>query len=183
MTSKWNIDGTHSGIQFSVRHMMLAKVRGSFTEWKADLDLDETDLTRSKVAVTIDATSISTSNAQRDGHLRSPDFFDVEKFPSLTFTSKAVKKTGEDTFEIAGDLTIRDVTRQVTLQAELGGFGVDPWGNRRAAFSARAAIDRKDFGLTWNQVLEAGGVLVSDKVEIAIDIEAVAQAAASTRAA
>jgi polyisoprenoid-binding protein YceI len=173
----WKIDGAHSAVQFAVRHMVVAKVRGAFTRWTADLDLDEKDLARSKVAVKIDAASIDTNNAQRDGHLRSPDFLDVENHPALTFTSKRVEQDGED-LKITGDLTIRGVTREVVLAAELGGFGVDPWGARRAAFSGKTTIDRKEFGLTWNQVLEAGGVLVSDKVEISFDVQAVAQAGA-----
>jgi polyisoprenoid-binding protein YceI len=176
MTKNWNIDGAHSDIHFSVRHMVVAKVRGAFTKWSAELDLDEKDLTRSKVKVAIDAASIDTRNEQRDGHLRSPDFFDVARFPEITFASKRIERDGED-YRVTGDLTIHGVTREVVLAAELGGFGVDPWGNRRAAFSGKATLDRKDFGLTWNQLLETGGVLVSDKVEIGFDVEAVAQAA------
>jgi polyisoprenoid-binding protein YceI len=182
MTRTWNIDSAHSGIQFAVRHMVVAKVRGAFTRWTANLNLDETDLTKSTVEVEIEAASIDTNNAQRDGHLRSPDFFDVEKFPRLTFASKRIERDGEDAFKVVGDLTIRGVTREVTLAAELGGFGKDPWGKQRAGFSGKASIDRKEFGLSWNQVLETGGVLVSDKVEISFDVQAVADAGAQRAA-
>lgn len=182
MTLTWKIDETHSGIHFTVRHMVVAKVRGAFTRWDARLDLDETDLTRSRVELTIDASSIDTRNAQRDGHLRSADFFDVEKFPELKFTSKRIERAGDDQFTVVGDLTIHGVTREVALAAELGGFARDPWGNQRAAFSGKATIDRKEFGLTWNQLLETGGVLVSDKVEIGFDVEAIAQSGAQRAA-
>jgi polyisoprenoid-binding protein YceI len=133
--------------------------------------------------VKIDASSIDTRNGQRDDHLRSPDFFDAAGFPELSFVSKRVKQLGDDELEVTGDLTIRGITREVTLAAELGGFGKDPYGNQRVGFSARTSIDRKDFGLLWNQVLETGGVLVSDKVEISIDLQAVAKEQTATRAA
>jgi polyisoprenoid-binding protein YceI len=182
MTRTWNIDAAHSGIQFAVRHMVVAKVRGAFTRWTATLTLDETDLTKSRVEVDVDAASIDTHNEQRDGHLRSADFFDVEKFPRLTFASKRIERLSEDTFKVVGDLTIHGVTREVALETELGGFGKDPWGKERVAFSGKTTIDRKDFGLTWNQVLEAGGVLVSDKVEIGFDAQAVAEETAQRAA-
>jgi polyisoprenoid-binding protein YceI len=178
----WKIDGAHSGIHFSVRHMVIAKVRGGFKSWSAELDLDEKDLTRSSVTVSVDAASIDTRNEQRDGHLRSADFFDVERFPALTFKSKKVEKAGGDRYRVTGDLTIRDVTREVALDAELLGFGTDPWGKERAALSATASVDRREFGLTWNQALEAGGVLVGDRIEIAVEVQAVAQAGARSAA-
>ena len=127
--------------------------------------------------MTIDASSIATGTEQRDDHLRSADFFDVEKFPTLRFRSKRIEKVGKAHFRVVGDLTIRDVTREVPLDVEYGGQGKDPWGNVRAGFSATAAIDRKDFGLQWNQVLETGGLLVGDKVDIDLDIQAVKAAA------
>jgi polyisoprenoid-binding protein YceI len=178
MKTKWNLDGTHSGIHFAVRHMVVSKVRGRFAAFAGTLDLDHTDLTRSTVEVTIDASSIDTGTAQRDDHLRSADFFDVEKFPTLRFRSKRIEKLGKDHFRVIGDLTIRDVTREVPVDVEYGGRGKDPWGNERAGFSAKAAVDRRDFGLQWNQVLETGGLLVGDRVEIDLDIQAVKAAAA-----
>jgi polyisoprenoid-binding protein YceI len=185
MKRTWKIDNAHSQIDFAVRHMVVAKVRGRFNAWAGELDLDEKDLTRSSVKVEIDAASIDTGNGQRDGHLRSPDFFDAEKFPKLSFRSKRIEKggPGRDRYRVVGDLTIRDVTREVVLDAEALGIGKDPWGNDRAAFSASASIDRREFGLTWNQVLEAGGVLVGEKIEIGIELQAVTQAAAAKSAA
>jgi polyisoprenoid-binding protein YceI len=177
METKWNLDGTHSGINFAVRHMVVSKVRGRFAAFVGTLDLDEADLTQSTIDVTIDASSIDTGTAQRDDHLRSADFFDVEKFPTLRFRSKRIEKAGKAGFHVIGDLTIRDVTREVLLDVNYGGRGKDPWGNKRAGFSARATIDRKDFGLHWNQVLETGGLLVGDKVDIELDVQAVKAAA------
>ena len=177
MKTKWNLDGTHSGINFAVRHMVVSKVRGRFAAFSGTLELDDTDLAASTIDVTIDASSIDTGTAQRDDHLRSADFFDVAKFPTLRYQSKRIEKLGKDRFRVIGDLTIRDVTREVPLDVEYGGRGKDPWGNERAGFTASAAIDRKDFGLQWNQVLETGGVLVGDKIDIDLDIQAVKAAA------
>ena len=177
MKTQWNLDGTHSGINFAVRHMVVSKVRGRFAAFSGTLELDDSDFAQSTIDVTIDASSIDTGTAQRDDHLRSADFFDVAKFPTLRYTSKRIEKLGKDRFRVIGDLTIRDVTREVPLDVEYGGRGKDPWGNERAGFSASAAIDRKDFGLQWNQVLETGGVLVGDKVDIDLDIQAVKAAA------
>jgi len=176
-TNNWNIDTAHSGINFSVRHMVVSKVRGHFAKFSGTLAIDDADLTRSSVDVTIDASSIDTGTAQRDEHLRSADFFDVAQFPTLRFRSKRIEKVGKVQFRVIGDLTIRDVTREVPLDVEYGGRGKDPWGNERAGFAAKAAIDRKDFGLQWNQALETGGLLVGDKVEIDLDIQAVKAAA------
>jgi polyisoprenoid-binding protein YceI len=172
----WNIDQAHSGITFSIRHM-LSKVRGRFGKFAGTIKLDDKDIARSIVDVTIEAGSIDTGTPDRDTHLRSPDFFDVEKFSTLRYTSKRIEKLGGDRFRIVGDLTIRDVTREVPIEAEYLGRSKDPWGNERGGFVASASLDRKDFGLRWNQVLEAGGVLVGDKVEIEIDLEAVRAAA------
>src|SRR6201999_2816673 len=130
------------------------------------IELDERDLTRSIVEATIDAASIDTGTAQRDDHLRSADFFDAGRFPSLSFRSRRIEKLDEVRYRVTGDLTIRDVTREVTLDVESGGRARDPWGNERIGFTARTAFDRKDFGLGWNQVLEAGGVLVGDRVDV-----------------
>lgn len=177
-TSNWNIDAAHSGINFSIRHMVVAKVRGRFGKFSGHLDLDDADLTASTLEVTIDASSIDTGVGQRDEHLRSADFLGVDQFPELRYQSKRIDKLGEDHYRVIGDLTIRDVTREVALDVEYGGHGKDPWGNERVAFSAKTAIDRKDFGLKWNQALEAGGLLVGDKVEIDLDVQAVKAAAA-----
>jgi polyisoprenoid-binding protein YceI len=173
----WNIDTTHSSIGFSVRHLVFAKVRGRFGEWRGTVHLDPNDLTGSRVAVEIDAASIDTGVTDRDTHLRSGDFFDVERFPTLRFESTSVEKTGGERYRLRGALTIRDVTREVVLDVEYGGQAVDPWGNTRAAFTATTSVNRADFGLTWNQVLEAGGVLVGERIDIELEVQAVAAAA------
>jgi polyisoprenoid-binding protein YceI len=176
--SHWTIDGTHSGIQFSVRHMVVSKVKGRFATYEGNLELDD-DLTGSKVEVRIDTRSIDTGVADRDAHLRSADFFDAERFPALTFHSTRIEKWDDEHYRVLGELTIRDVTREVALQVEYGGRGKDPWGNERVGFSAHASVDRREFGLVWNQVLDAGGVLVGDRVEIEIELEAIKAAARS----
>lgn len=173
MTTKtWNIDQSHSGINFSIRHMVVSKVRGRFTKYSGTLELGE-ELTDSKVEVSIDAASIDTGTAQRDDHLRSADFFDVQKFPELKFRSKRIEKLDEDRYRLLGELTIRDTTREVSLDVEYGGQAKDPWGNQRVGFLAKGSLDRKDFGLGWNQVLEAGGFLVGDRVELELEVQAV----------
>ncbi len=172
----WNIDAAHSGIHFTVRHMVFAKVRGRFGSWSGKVALDTQDLTKSRVEVEIDSASIDTGVADRDNHLRSADFLDVERFPKLRFESTKVEKTGGERYRIHGTLTIRDVTREVVLDAEYGGQAKDPWGNQRVAFTATTSLDRRDFGLEWNQVLEAGGVLVGERVDVDIEVQAVAAA-------
>jgi polyisoprenoid-binding protein YceI len=176
--SSWNLDTVHSGINFSVRHMVVSKVRGRFTRFSGNIALDESDLARSVVEATIDASSIDTGTAQRDDHLRSADFFDVEHFPQIRFRSTAIEKLGAERYRLTGELTIRDVGREIALDVEYGGRGKDPWGNERVGFTARGAFDRKDFGLKWNQALETGGVLVSDRVEIELEVQGVKAAAA-----
>jgi len=171
----WDIDHVHSSVTFTVRHMVVAKVRGEFQKWEAKLNLDTSDLPKSSVDVTIDASSISTRDEKRDGHLKSPDFLDVAKFPTLTFKSKRVEKTG-DKFKLVGDLTIHGVTKEVTLEGEHPGVAKSPWGTESAGFSAHTKINRKDFGLEWNQALETGGLLVGEHVDIAIDVEAMRKA-------
>ncbi|HZZ83705.1 MAG TPA: YceI family protein [Anaeromyxobacteraceae bacterium] len=178
MTNLWDIDVSHSAIHFWVRHMIISKVHGRFARWSGSIQLDEADLTRSSVAVSIDAASIDTQVADRDTHLKSPDFLDVAKYPQLTFSSKRIEKAGS-AYRVVGDLDLHGVVREVTLEAEFAGTGKDPWGNQRAGFSAKVSLDRKDFGLTWNAALEAGGVLVGEKVEISIELEAVKKAAAA----
>jgi polyisoprenoid-binding protein YceI len=181
MTTPWDIDVSHSAVHFHVRHMVISKVHGRFAKWAGTVQLDEQDLTRSSVEVRIDAASIDTQVADRDAHLRSPDFLDVQKYPELTFRSRRIEKAG-DGYRVVGDLTLHGVTREVALEAEFSGTGKDPWGNVRAGFSARAALDRREFGLTWNKAIEAGGVLVGEKVEIAIELEAVKKAAVTQAA-
>ncbi len=176
-TSDWNIDTAHSGINFSIRHMVVAKVRGRFSKFTGTVNLDDADFTRSTVDVTIDASSIDTGTAQRDEHLRSADFFDVEKFPQLRFRSSRIEKLDETRYRVIGELSIRDVTREVSLDVEYGGRAKDPWGNQRVGFAASTAIERKDFGLEWNQVLEAGGVLVGGRVDIELEVQGVRAAA------
>jgi polyisoprenoid-binding protein YceI len=172
-TSNWNIDAAHSGVNFSIRHMVVSKVRGRFAKYTGTVTVDDGDLTRSVVEATIDASSIDTGAPQRDAHLRSPDFFDVEKFPELRFRSQRIERLEDARYRVVGELTVRDVTREVSLDVEYGGRAKDPWGNERIGFVAKAALDRKDFGLGWNQVLEAGGVLVGDRVEIELEVQAV----------
>ena len=176
-TNRWDIDVGHSAIHFWVRHLVISKVHGRFARWQGTLELDAQDLTRSSVDVQIDAASIDTQVADRDTHLRSPDFLDVAKYPELAFRSRRIAKDGAG-YRVVGDLTLHGVTREVTLEAEFGGTAKDPWGNERTAFSAKTALDRRDYGLTWNAALEAGGVLVGEKVEISIELEAVKKAAA-----
>jgi polyisoprenoid-binding protein YceI len=166
-----NIDTSHSGVHFIVRHMVVSKVRGVFGAFSGTIDYDAENVERSKVQVEIDAASIDTREVKRDAHLRSADFFDVENFPKLTFQSTGVKRTGDDTLAVTGDLTIHGVTRPVTLEVEQSGGGKDPWGNERLVWSATTDINRKDFGLNWNQVLEAGGLLVSEKIVIELEIQ------------
>ncbi|KAB2897728.1 MAG: YceI family protein [Kofleriaceae bacterium] len=170
--TRYTIDTSHSNVEFSIRHLVIARVRGRFTRFEGVLELDPTDITRSKVTADIEVASISTNEDKRDAHLRSADFFDADTYPRMTFVSKRVEMVGPH-LHVTGDLTIRGTTREVVLRVEQLGLAKDPWGNQRAAFSASTSIDRKEFGLHWNQVLEAGGVMVGDKVEISLDVEAV----------
>jgi polyisoprenoid-binding protein YceI len=172
------VDIAHSEIGFTVRHMMFAKVRGQFKKWNATLDFDAADPTRSKLEVEIDTASVDTREAQRDGHLRSADFLDSEKFPKMTFKSKRIVSSGDGRYEVVGDLTIRGTTNEVKLDVEQTGSGKDPWGNDRLGFNAKGAIQRSKWGLVWNQALEAGAVLVSDKVEIEVEVQVVVKAQA-----
>ncbi|WP_338869833.1 YceI family protein [Myxococcus stipitatus] len=173
----WQLDTTHTTIGFMVRHMVVAKVHGRFTRFEGKVVVPGEDLAQGSVEVKIDATSIDTGVEQRDNHLRSQDFFDAGAFPKLIFRSKRVQDAGKGHYRVVGDLTIRDVTREVVLETELLGKVKDPWGNERLAFQASTSIDRKDFGLSWNQALEAGGLLVGERVDISLDVQAVAVAA------
>jgi len=181
-TNTWDIDTSHSAIHFWVRHLVISKVHGRFAKWVGTVQLDEQELANSSVDVRIEAASIDTQVADRDAHLKSADFLDAANHPELAFTSKRIERSG-DGYRVAGDLTIRGTTREVVLEAEFAGLAKDPWGNQRAGFSAKVAIDRRDYGLTWNAALEAGGVLVGEKVEITIELEAVKKVAAIPAAA
>ncbi len=177
-TERWEIDSSHSSVHFSVRHLVIAKVRGTFARWSGTVQVPDGDFSKATVDVTIDASSIHTGVDQRDAHLKSADFFDVAEHPELRFAGKRVESRSGAEIDIVGDLTIKGITREVVLRVEQHGQARDPWGNLRAAFTAKTSIDRKDFGLTWNQALETGGVMVGDRVEIEAEIEAVKQAEA-----
>jgi polyisoprenoid-binding protein YceI len=182
MPNRWDIDVSHSAVHFHVRHMIISKVHGRFAKWSGSIQLDEQDLTRSQVDVRVDTSSIDTQVADRDAHLKSADFLDVANHPEMTFRSKRIEKQG-DSYRVIGDLSLHGVTREIAVDAEFAGTGKDPWGNQRAGFSAKASLDRREFGLVWNAALEAGGVLVGEQVEISIELEAVKQVAAATVAA
>ena len=169
----WDLDPTHSSIRFSVKHLNISTVHGRFNRWTGDVLFDEADLPRSQVNVRIEAASIDTHEPKRDAHLCSADFFDTAKHPEITFRSTRIEATTKDAFRLNGDLAISGVTRTVALDAELLGKTTDPQGSERAAFEATTTIDRRDFGLVWGPVLEAGGLLVGEKVKIEISIEAV----------
>lgn len=177
----WNIDPTHSSIGFTVRHMVVAKVHGRFTRYQGRLFVNG-DLAKAQVEVKIDAASIDTQVEARDNHLRSPDFFDVGAFPRVIFHSRRVVLVGGERYRVVGDLTLKDTTREVELEAEFLGRVTDPFGTERLAFSARTSIERKDFGLTWNKALETGGVLVGERIDIELDVQAVKAAAAEKAA-
>lgn len=174
----WSLDPSHTSVEFSVRHLGLSKVRGRFSSFTGDVVIAE-DPTRSSVHVAIDVTSIDTRDAKRDDHLRTSDFFDAPQFPTMTFASTSVSGGGSD-WKVTGDLTIRGVTRQVTLDATFEGTATDPWGGSRAAFTATTEVDREDFGMAWNAALETGGVLVGRKVKIEIEAQTVLQAPAGS---
>jgi polyisoprenoid-binding protein YceI len=173
VANKWDIDAGHSSIVFSVRHMVVSKTRGRFTKFGGTVELDDGDLAGSRTQVTIDAASIDTDLADRDAHLRSADFLDVEKHPTITFRSKRIEKVSGERSRILGDLEIRGVSREVALDVEYAGREKDPWGGERVGFSAHGVLSRKAFGLEWNQVLETGGLLVGDEVKFEIELEAI----------
>jgi polyisoprenoid-binding protein YceI len=170
--STWTIDPDHSSIGFKVKHLMVANVKGSFDKHTGTVEINDKDITKSKVEVSIDTNSINTNVQKRDEHLRSADFFDVATYPTMTFVSKKVAKAGKDRLKVTGDLNLHGVTRQVVLDVEpLSKESKDPWGNIRRGTTATTKIDRKDFGLTWNKGLETGGVLVGDEITITLEIE------------
>jgi polyisoprenoid-binding protein YceI len=176
LNGTWTVDPSHSRVGFVARHAMVTKVRGSFSDFSATAELDFEDPTRSTATVTIEAASIDTGQPQRDEHLRTNDFFDVPSFPTWTFTSTSVEVKGDDEFVLHGDLTIKGTTRPVSIDFEHSGTATDVYGNLRAGFEGRATINRKDFGVVWNAPLEAGGVLVSDKIVLELDVSAIRNA-------
>ncbi len=172
----WKIDNAHTRANFSVRHMMISWVHGNFDKIEGEIDFDPAKPEATRVDVKIAADSINTGDGQRDAHLKSPDFLNVEKYPYLTFKSKGVKVLDESHARLIGDLTIRDITREVELEVEYAGMVKSPWGSTSAGFTATTQINRKDWNLTWNVALETGGVLVGDMVKITIELELVQQA-------
>lgn len=169
----WQIDSVHSHIYFTARHMMISKVRGQFESFSGTVNYNEENPTRTTVDIHIDAASLNTKEAQRDGHLKSPDFLDVANYPVVRFQSTKVEQTSDDSGKLYGNLTIRDITKPVVLDVEYAGQAQSPWGTVSAGFSASTSINRKDWGLNWNQALETGGVLVGDKIQIEIELELV----------
>lgn len=170
-TKTWQIDSAHTDAAFAVKHLMISTVRGHFGAVSGTVTVDEDDPKSAKVDVRIDTKSIDTRQQQRDDHLRSADFFDVATYPEIRFVSKRIDGDPRGAFKLTGDLTIRGATREITLDVTNEGIGDDPWGNLRAGFSATGKISRGNFGLTWNQALETGGVVVGDEVKITIDVE------------
>jgi len=171
IATAWKVDSSHSHLEFAVRHLMIATVKGRFGEVTGTLHGDDTDLHNASIELTIPVSSIDTREPQRDAHLRSADFFEVEKYPEIGFRSRRIVKVDSETFTVEGDLTIRGVTKPITLTVIAGGRAKDPWGGERVAYSTTAKINRKDFGLHWNQALETGGVLVGDEVRVSAELE------------
>jgi polyisoprenoid-binding protein YceI len=172
-TGTWSIDTSHSSAEFVVRHLVVSKVKGRFTTFDGKIEIDGNDPLASSVTATIELASVDTHDEKRDEHLRSADFFDVENHPTMTFVSRKVVPDGGDDYKVEGDLSIRGVTRPVVLDLEFNGQSADPWGGTRAGFSATTEINRRDFGLEWNMVVDSGAALVGEKVKIALEIEAV----------
>jgi polyisoprenoid-binding protein YceI len=170
-TTKWTIDPSHSEIQFKVKHMMITTVTGSFKEFSSEVETQGDDFSTAKIKFEASTASVFTNADQRDAHLKSADFFDVEKYPVLKFESTSQENVDDESFTLNGNLTIRDITKPVKLDVEFGGIGKDPWGNLKAGFSLTGRINRKEWGLNWNAALEAGGVLVSDDVRIFCEVQ------------
>lgn len=171
-TTKWVLDPTHSEVLFKIKHLMITNVTGSFSAFDVTAETDGDDFSNAKITFSANTNSITTNNEQRDGHLKSPDFFDEEKYPQIKFISTKFQSTGNDkSFELTGNLTIKDVTKEVKLAVEFGGIAKDPYGNIKAGFSISGKINRADFGLTWNAALETGGVVVSEEVRLSSEIQ------------
>jgi len=177
LTGDYDVDATHSRIGYAAKHAMVATVRGQFSSYRADVHLDEENPAASTIRLEIDTASIDSGNADRDGHLRTPDFFDVETYPTIVFQSTKVEKVDDDVYTLIGDLTIKDKTRPVSAEFELTGTTTDPWGNFRLGFEGRTTVNRRDWGLVWNMPLDKGGVLVSEKVKLEFDISATRKSA------
>jgi len=173
LTGDYQIDPAHTRLGFVARHAMVTKVRGTFREVEGSIHLDAQDPTRSSAQVKVNVASITTDQDQRDAHLRGEDFFDVAKFPELTFTSTSAEKVDDETYKLTGDLTIKGVTKPVTVDFELTGTAVDPFGNTRVGFEGNTTVNRKDWGVNWNAALETGGFLVSDKIKLELDVSAI----------
>lgn len=176
LTGDYDIDPSHSRVGFAAKHAMVTTVRGQFGEFTADVHLDAENVANSRARVEIKAASIDTGNADRDAHVRNSDFLDVERYPTISFVSTGAEQTGDDEFVLHGDLTIKDVTKPVSISFEKTGEAVDPWGNHRVGFEGKTRINRKDWGVNWNAALEAGGLLVSEKVTLEFDLAAVRRA-------
>lgn len=174
--TKWTIDPMHSEVQFKVKHLVISTVTGSFGQYDASFSAEQADFSDAEISFSADVDSISTNNEQRDAHLKSDDFFNAEQYPKMTFTSKVLKKTGEGAYKLIGDLTIRDVTKTVELDVEYGGTMVDPYGQTKVGFEVTGSINRKEFGLKWGAVTEAGGAVVSDQVKIIANVQFTEQA-------
>lgn len=174
-TTTWSVDPAHSLVEFAVKHLMISTVKGRFGDVKGTITHNESNPSQSKVEIEIATASVDTRAEQRDAHLRSPDFFHVERFPSMKFTSKRIEGDINGEFKLIGDLTIRDQTREIVLDAEFQGRGKDPWGGERMGFEAKGKINRKEFGLTWNQALDAGGWVLGDDIKMTIEVELVKQ--------
>lgn len=173
--TQWAIDPAHSEVSFKVKHLVVTTLTGKFNSFEGGLQSANEDFSNANIHFSADIDSISTGNADRDGHLKSDDFFNAEQFPKLTFKSTSFTKTGDDTFKLAGDLTIRDVTQNVELAVEYGGTAVDPWGQTKAGFEVNGKLSRKEFGLKWNALTEAGGAVVSDEIKLHLNIQLVKQ--------
>jgi polyisoprenoid-binding protein YceI len=172
----YKIDTAHSEINFKVKHLMITNVTGSFTRFDGTLTADKEDFSDAVVSFEADTDSITTNNEQRDGHLKADDFFAADKYPKIKFVSTGIQKTGDDEYKLAGNLTIRDVTKPVTLDVTYGGTAVDPWGQTKAGFELKGKINRKEFGLTWSAVTETGGIMLSDDVKLDLNVQMIKQA-------
>ncbi|MBS4216097.1 MULTISPECIES: YceI family protein [Neobacillus] len=170
--TKWALDPAHSSVDFSVRHMMIANVKGTFNSFSANIEADPADLTTANIEFSVETSSVDTRNQDRDGHLVSADFFDAANYPAMTFKATNIEKTDDGEYNVTGDLTLRGVTKQETFAVSFEGQGKDPWGNEKVGFSAAGTLNRSDYGLVWNAALETGGVLVGDKVKINLQIQA-----------
>lgn len=175
--TKWTIDPTHSEILFKVKHLMITNVKGEFRKFNAEVESSNEDFSDAKINLTIDAASVFTNNDDRDNHLKSADFFDVANYPELNFKSISFTKKDDGNYKLKGLLTIKGISKEITLDAEFGGVNKDPWGNQKAGFSINGSFNRKDWGLNWNAALETGGVLVSDEVKMSAEVQFVKQQA------